>query len=360
MEKFNNIHKQVQKEKPQNTQILTEKLGTLGPILQEVQTVNPLIENYINALNDLKKAFESNNHVIFSPFGVFKDDLAKIYYENAITYANENKLFSSVFTKQLIKENTKLNSGNIKDSIIENISLILEQFNKPINILNENTGTTLSNTPGMGNVILPQGDTVGSGDTFHAVVYAKKQKPLKSLVKKSNLKTFKKIQDENELLETEIFFSISELNDPSKIIQVIAQDLSKIHNKPESVILQNVANILISYNGIVDANSLNKLAKALGTNNTMLKKQIDEIIDTNISLMETIQVGLFADMMNSNHLNESILGRAIGTLGGFALGPKIGKIIAKVLGIEKGPLYNILTSRIVSAALAQELTKNLL
>ena len=58
-------------------------------------------------------------------------------------------------------------------------------------------------------------------------------------------------------------------------------------------------------------------------------------------------------------LNEGVLGRVLGGIGGFALGPKIGGIIAKVLGISKGPLFNVLTSRIVSAALAQELTKKL-
>lgn len=48
-----------------------------------------------------------------------------------------------------------------------------------------------------------------------------------------------------------------------------------------------------------------------------------------------------------NKINEGILG----TVAGFIIGPTIGKIIANALGIEKGILYDMLTSRLVSAAL---------
>lgn len=47
-------------------------------------------------------------------------------------------------------------------------------------------------------------------------------------------------------------------------------------------------------------------------------------------------------------LNESALGKLLGGLTGFALGKRLGKIIAKALGIEKGILFDLLTSRIFS------------
>ena len=52
-----------------------------------------------------------------------------------------------------------------------------------------------------------------------------------------------------------------------------------------------------------------------------------------------------------NPTNESVLGKVIGGIGGFALGKKIGRFFAKVLGVEKGVLYDLFTSRLVGAAM---------
>lgn len=56
-------------------------------------------------------------------------------------------------------------------------------------------------------------------------------------------------------------------------------------------------------------------------------------------------------------LDEGILGSIIGGLSGFIVGPAIGKVIANALGIEKGIFYDMLTSRLVSAALGAAVTK---
>lgn len=58
-----------------------------------------------------------------------------------------------------------------------------------------------------------------------------------------------------------------------------------------------------------------------------------------------------------NELDEGILGSIIGGLTGFIVGPAIGKVIANSLGIEKGIIYDMLTSRLVSAALGSAITK---
>ena len=60
------------------------------------------------------------------------------------------------------------------------------------------------------------------------------------------------------------------------------------------------------------------------------------------------------------NLDEGILGKIVGGLAGFVIGPAIGKIIASALGIEKGILYDMFTSRLVSAALGASLAKNML
>jgi len=59
------------------------------------------------------------------------------------------------------------------------------------------------------------------------------------------------------------------------------------------------------------------------------------------------------------NIDEGILGTIIGGAAGFLLGPTIGKIIANALGIEKGVLYDMFTSRLVSTALGASIAKNM-
>lgn len=58
-------------------------------------------------------------------------------------------------------------------------------------------------------------------------------------------------------------------------------------------------------------------------------------------------------------LDEGILGKIVGGVAGFVIGPAVGKVIANALGIDKGILYDMFTSRLVSAALGASLAKNL-
>jgi hypothetical protein len=58
-----------------------------------------------------------------------------------------------------------------------------------------------------------------------------------------------------------------------------------------------------------------------------------------------------------DELDEGILGSILGGLTGFIVGPAIGRVIANALGIDKGIIYDMLTSRLVSAALGSALTK---
>ena len=58
-----------------------------------------------------------------------------------------------------------------------------------------------------------------------------------------------------------------------------------------------------------------------------------------------------------NELDEGILGSILGGLTGFIVGPAIGRVIANALGIDKGIIYDMLTSRLVSTALGSAITK---
>ncbi len=60
-----------------------------------------------------------------------------------------------------------------------------------------------------------------------------------------------------------------------------------------------------------------------------------------------------------NNIDEGFLSKLIGGAAGFIIGPSVGKVIAKALGVERGILYDMFTSRLVGAALGTALTKAL-
>lgn len=49
--------------------------------------------------------------------------------------------------------------------------------------------------------------------------------------------------------------------------------------------------------------------------------------------------------------NEGFFGGATGLIGGLIAGDKLGKAICQALGVTTGPLYNLLTSKIVMTAI---------
>lgn len=58
-------------------------------------------------------------------------------------------------------------------------------------------------------------------------------------------------------------------------------------------------------------------------------------------------------------ISEGFFGRVMGAAAGFVVGPTIGRIIANALGVERGVLYDMFTSRVVSAALGVAISKSL-
>jgi uncharacterized membrane protein YeaQ/YmgE (transglycosylase-associated protein family) len=59
-----------------------------------------------------------------------------------------------------------------------------------------------------------------------------------------------------------------------------------------------------------------------------------------------------AELIKRGEIDEGVIGSIIGGLTGITIGPSIGKAICKALGIEKGLLYDLLTSRIFTTAVA--------
>ena len=59
------------------------------------------------------------------------------------------------------------------------------------------------------------------------------------------------------------------------------------------------------------------------------------------------------------NLDEGLFGKIIGGTAGLLFGAAIGKIIANALGVEKGILYDMFTSRLVNVALGAAIGKHI-
>ena len=57
------------------------------------------------------------------------------------------------------------------------------------------------------------------------------------------------------------------------------------------------------------------------------------------------------EKMMEDQANEGIIGGLVGGIGGLAFGSKIGAAICKALGVTQGPLYSLLTSKIMTTAI---------
>lgn len=94
------------------------------------------------------------------------------------------------------------------------------------------------------------------------------------------------------------------------------------------------------------------------TLNEFIKLSDEDFSYLNESQREEVQDILvrFGDK-KINELDEGVLGSILGGLTGLVVGPAIGKVIANALGIDKGIIYDMLTSRLVGAALGSAITK---
>jgi hypothetical protein len=90
--------------------------------------------------------------------------------------------------------------------------------------------------------------------------------------------------------------------------------------------------------------------------------EIEGLNENEVSEAERVYQELTAYIKENGieNLDEGILGKIVGGLTGFVIGPAVGKIVANALGIDKGILYDMFTSRLVSAALGASLAKNLI
>ena len=86
-------------------------------------------------------------------------------------------------------------------------------------------------------------------------------------------------------------------------------------------------------------------------------KKISEDINKNVlNESQLIEVennsDKISELIKKGEIDEGVIGSIIGGLTGVTIGPTIGKAICKALGIEKGLLYDLFTSRIFTTAVA--------
>ena len=85
----------------------------------------------------------------------------------------------------------------------------------------------------------------------------------------------------------------------------------------------------------------------------LTEEQINEAVVVYHALNESFEEG------GIEGLEAKLAEGFLGGLAGFLIGPSVGRVIARALGVEKGILYDMLTSRLVSAALGSAIQKNL-
>ena len=106
---------------------------------------------------------------------------------------------------------------------------------------------------------------------------------------------------------------------------------------------------------------INMLKESLQTEWTMdLEEKVDKALEEFVKQYANEDGTFDIEKFDYDATNEGLFGSIFGGLAGFALGKTVGKMIAKVLGINnKGVMYDMLTSRLVGAALGIALGKKI-
>lgn len=92
-------------------------------------------------------------------------------------------------------------------------------------------------------------------------------------------------------------------------------------------------------------------------NESVDQNSIDEAIDAFIK--KANEEGYTLQQLQEELANEGFIGSILGGLTGFALGQAVGRMVANALGVEKGLLFDLMTSRIIGAAIGYHLGKRI-
>ena len=94
-------------------------------------------------------------------------------------------------------------------------------------------------------------------------------------------------------------------------------------------------------------------------------KNFDAYMDPSPEILNESQSNEIDDLINKlkdvdvMSMEEGAISDIIGGTVGFLIGPTIGRRIANALGVEKGILFDLFTSKLVNAALGAAIAKRL-
>ena len=84
-----------------------------------------------------------------------------------------------------------------------------------------------------------------------------------------------------------------------------------------------------------------------------ISEEVDQFVLNESQMIEVENASeQIAELIKKGEVDEGVMSSLIGGLTGVTIGPSIGKAICKALGIERGLLYDLLTSRIFTTAVA--------
>lgn len=92
-------------------------------------------------------------------------------------------------------------------------------------------------------------------------------------------------------------------------------------------------------------------------NESVDQNAIDEAVSAFFKKAQ--EEGYTLEQLEQELTNEGVIGSILGGLTGFALGQGVGRIVARALGVEKGLLFDLFTSRLVGAAIGFHLGKRI-
>ena len=131
--------------------------------------------------------------------------------------------------------------------------------------------------------------------------------------------------------------------------------ISNIHikNLLRNINENDAANIVV--NAIFDGIGFSN--KNLKCNNSINESLLANNKNVNLynCIHESVKMSRKTKKPVDNYIDEGLIGGAIGALAGVSFGPAIGKAICNALGIGKGVLYDLMTSKLVNAAICTKL-----
>jgi cation transporter-like permease len=84
-----------------------------------------------------------------------------------------------------------------------------------------------------------------------------------------------------------------------------------------------------------------------------ISEEVNQIVLNESQMIEVENASeQIVELIKKGEIDESVIKSIVGGLTGVTIGPSIGKAICKALGIEKGLLYDLFTSRIFTTAVA--------